>query len=150
MGLFSNLRKQTGGHSVADQTAKAVLAMPLLVAASDGRVDDSELDQIINMCAFSPIFHAVGAQRTKDLLMEIAKDIRDRGAESLFSDVKATLTPKMVETAMCFAIRTALADGVLEQSEKDTLIAMGSRLALPPETFTKIFDVMAMLQRPAQ
>jgi tellurite resistance protein len=149
MGLFSSLRKTAAMPSVADSAAKAVIAMPLMVAAADGRIDEAELHQILNMCAFSPIFHAIGAQKTQELAKECLTAISERGAEALFTEVKDTLSPKMVETAMCFAIRTALADGVLEDSEKAMLMAMGQRLGLPEASFVKIFEVMIMLQRPA-
>lgn len=149
MGLFSNLRKATNGASTAETTAKAVLSMPLMVAAADGQIDDAEVHQILNMCAFSPIFHAVGAERTHQLAQEAVNILKTKGAEALFMEVKGSLSPNLVETAMCFAIRTSLADGHLDDREKDMLIAMGQRLDLPQETFMKIFEVMMMLQRPA-
>ncbi|MEM9344543.1 MAG: tellurite resistance TerB family protein [Pseudomonadota bacterium] len=149
MGLFSNLRKATNGVDTAEATAKAVLSMPLMVAAADGQIDDAEIHQILNMCAFSPIFHAVGAERTHKLAEEAVAVLKTKGAEALFTDVKDALSPNMVETAMCFAIRTSLADGRLDESEKTMLIAMGQRLGLPQDTFVKIFEVMMMLQRPA-
>ncbi|MEL6169877.1 MAG: tellurite resistance TerB family protein [Pseudomonadota bacterium] len=149
MGLFSNLRKATGAKSVADDTARAVIAMPIMVAAADGKLDRSEIDQIINMCAYSPIFHAVGAERTQKLIMECLETIKAKGSEALFTQVASTLSPQMAETALCFAIRTALADGHLDQSEKDMLMAMASRMGIEPDTFIKMFDVMVILQRPA-
>lgn len=148
MGLFSNLRKAPAA-SAADANAKAIIAMPLLIAAADGSIDEAEILQITNMCAFSPIFHAVGAQKTRALIDDCLATVKSSGAEALFTEVKDTLSPKMIETAMCFAIRTALADGVLEDSEKAMLMAMGQRLGLPEATFLQIFDVMVMLQRPA-
>ena len=148
MGLFSSLRKASSAGT-QELTAKAVIAMPLMVAAADGRIEKSELDQVMNMCAFSPIFHAVGGKRTMDLAEECLNTIKSRGSETLFTEVQATLSPKMIETAMCFAIRTALADGHLDDSEKTMLMAMGQRLGLPEDAFVKIFEVMIMLQRPA-
>ena len=149
MGLFSNLRKSAAAPTGAYEKAKAVMAMPLMVAAADGQLDESELIQITNMCAFSPIFHAVGAEAGRKIAVECLETIKTRGAEALFTDVQGMLTPKMAETALCFAVRTALADGVLEESEKVMLMAMGQRLNIPEETFLKIFDVMVMMQRRA-
>lgn len=149
MGLFSSLRGAAATPSTAETTARAVIAMPLMVAAADGRLDDAELHQILNMCAFSPIFHAVGGQATQRIAQECLETIKAQGAEALFTQVQPGLSPKLVETAMCFAIRTALADGVLEESEKTMLMTMGQRLGLPEQTFVQIFEVMVMLQRPA-
>lgn len=147
MGLFSNLRKASGQTSVQEETARAVLAMPIMVAASDGEISLPETEQIGNMCMFSPVFHAVGGKRTSELGVEIVKDIKANGMTQVFQRSTAALSPKLRETAMCFAIRTALADGVLEDNEKKILIAMGNSMGIAEETFSKIFDVMVMMQR---
>ncbi len=148
MGLFSNLRgAATPAKSPAEDTARAIIAMPLLVAAADGKIDDAELVQIINMCAFNPLFHAIGAERTRALIQENLATLKSKGAEHLFASVVESLSPRLRETALCFAIRTALADGQLEDSEFEMLKAMGMRMGVPAETFGKIFEVMAMLQR---
>lgn len=147
MGLFSNLRKATGQTSVQDETARAVLAMPILVAAADGQITLPETEQIGNMCMFSPVFHAVGPQRTQALGAEIVEELKAKGATEVFKRSAAVLSPKLRETAMCFAIRTALADGVLDEDEKKMLITMGESLGIAEETFFRIFDVMVMMQR---
>ncbi len=143
------MRAAVAGRNPNDDTARAVLALPLMVAASDGKIDQAELTQVINMCSYSPIFHAVGAPRTFDLAKEIIADLQKKGLEAVFQSAQATLNPRLVETAMCFAIRTALADGSLAEEEKKVLVTMGERLGLAEATFMKIFEVMAMLQRPA-
>lgn len=147
MGLFNSLRKASGQVSVQEETARAVISLPLLVAAADGEITAPETAQIANMCAFSPIFHAVGPDRTIALANEIVKELKAKGANDVFARSAAALSPKLRETAICFAIRTALADGVLEDGEKKMLITMGESLGLPEETFFKIFDVMVMMQR---
>jgi tellurite resistance protein len=149
MALFSSLRSGIAGRNPKDDTARSVLALPLLVAASDGEIGKSEIDQIINMCAFSPIFHAVGAQRTGELVNAIVADLRSKGAEHVFTAAGGNLPAPLRETALCFAIRTALADGTVVDKEKEMLLTMGQRLGVPEATFYKIFEVMLMLQRPA-
>ena len=149
MGLFSNLRKSAATPTGDEAVAKAVIAMPLMVAAADGQIDQAEMAQITNMCTFSPIFHAVGVETTQKLALACLETIKSTGSEALFTEAKAALSPQLAETALCFAIRTALADGVLEDSEKTMLMAMGQRLGVPEETFVKIFEVMIMMQRRA-
>jgi len=132
---------------VQDETARAVTAMQLLVAAADGEISTPETTQITNMCTFSPVFHAVGPDRTMDLAGDVVKELKAKGATEVFARSAAALSPKLRETAICFAIRTALADGVLEETEKKMLNTMGESLGLAEETFFKIFDVMVMMQR---
>ncbi|MBN2629115.1 MAG: tellurite resistance TerB family protein [Rhodobacteraceae bacterium] len=150
MGLFSNLRSAVGAApSPAESNARAVLTVALLTAAADGKIEEIEFHQIVNMCTYSPIFHAVGPKRTMELAQEVLADLRKTGAEACFASAKAVMTARLAETAMCFAVRTALADGSVDQSEIQTLSAMGERLGLPFATFEKIFDIMVMMQRPA-
>ncbi len=149
MGLFSNLRGSTQTKTPDDAAARAVLTMPLLVAAADGKIDPSELDQILNMCTFSPIFHVIGAERMLSLAKEIIADHRSNGADATFAKVRASMTPKLAETAMCFAIRTSMADGNVSDAEFKMLAELAARVNLPAETFHKIFEVMVMLQRRA-
>lgn len=148
MGFFSALRNTTApARNPVEDQARALLAIPLLVAAADGNVSPDELTQIGNLCAFNPIFRQLGAERTHAILTEHAKTLRTQGGEALLSAVLPALGPKLRETAMCFAIRAALADGRLEQGEIQMLEALGSRLGITMPVFEKIFTVMMMLQR---
>lgn len=155
MGLFSNLRGAPAAAAPAkpqnaiDATARAVLTLPLVTAFADGSIDRAEMEQIINMCAFNPIFQAIGVDRTVELVKEIVLKMKADGSEAVFAAAQATLTPNTVETAMCFAVRTALADGTMDKREQDTLIAMGKRLGMTAETFVDIYNVMVMMQRAA-
>jgi tellurite resistance protein len=149
MGLFSSMRNAVVGRNEHDTTARAVLTMPLLVAASDGRIDETELNQVLNMCSYSPIFHAVGAKRTMELAKDILGELKAKGYQAAFQTAKAGMTPRLAETALCFAVRTALADGSLAEEEKQLLVHMGEGLGVPEAIFMNIFNVMAMLQRPA-
>ena len=105
--------------------------------------------QIMNMCAFSPIFNSIGHKRTHEIAAEVLKDLRGQGANTLFESAKAMLSQPLRETALCFAIRAALADGYLDPNEKNTLAAMGDRLGVSLEDFIQMFNVLAKLQRPA-
>lgn len=150
MGLFSKLRNADASQpSQSEEVARGVLAMPILVAAADGSIDETEINQIMNMCTYSPIFHAVGAQKTMDLCKDIVAQLKSEGAEGVFARSIAALPAAQRETALCFAVRAALADGHFDQREKDMLMTMGERLGIAPEKFVQIFEVIVMLQRPA-
>lgn len=147
MGLFSKMRGGGEQNSTAYDTAKAVISPAVLAMVADGSVDESELIQIQNMCAFSPIFHAIGAPETKRAIGDALEDLKTKGAATAMDDCAKTLSPKLRETALCFAIRVTLADGVLDDDEKTAIIGTAQRLSVPPETFQKIFDVVVMMQR---
>jgi tellurite resistance protein len=52
------------------------------------------------------------------------------------------------ETALCFAMRIALADGKIEEGEKASLAQTAAHMEIPLERFQQIFDVVAIMQRP--
>lgn len=148
MGLFSKLRSSDAAqNNDAYVTAKAVISPAVLAMVADGSVDEGELIQIQNMCAFSPIFHAIGAPETKRAIGEALDDLKTKGAAAVIDESAKTLSPKLRETALCFAIRVTLADGVLDEDEKTAIIGTAQRLSVPPEVFQKIFDVVVMMQR---
>lgn len=148
MGLFSKLR---GGNvmSTDDAIARKILTMPLITAAADGKIEKSELMEVMNLCAQNPVFLSIGADRTHELALAILADIKARGMNQVFEDAMDGLSPALRETAFCFSVRTAVADGRLDESEKDTLAAMSSRMGISIERFKQILDVLFMLQRSA-
>lgn len=149
MALFSKLRSAAPAANSAETAARGVLSISLLAAAADGQIDEAEMLQIMNMCAFSPIFHAVGAKRTHEIAGEVLKDLRSKGANPLFESAKSMLSQPLRETALCFAIRAALADGYLDPGEKNALAAIAERLEVSADDFVQMFAVLAKLQRPA-
>lgn len=148
MALFSRLRGAAKQPDLKDDIARNVIAIPLLAAAADGEVSAPEMHDIANMCSFSPIFHAIGIERTQELVAAAFKDMQQLGIQGMVERANQTLAMPQRETAICFAIRVALADGVLEEDEKKMLLALGMHMEIPEEKFFQIFEVISMLQRP--
>ena len=149
MGLFSKLRAAAPSGNQAEATARAVMTPSLLTMAIDGSVDDSELAQLSNVCAFSPIFHAIGGDRTQAMAVEIFADMKSRGAGPVMDEAISSLSPALRETALCFAMRIALADGTLDENEKNALIVMSRDMGIKPENVETMFAVISMMQRSA-
>jgi len=143
MGLFS--RKKAPAPETG--LAKAVLMPSVLTMVSDGSVDDAEIAQLSNLCGFSPIFSGVDANTLTAMIKEIILDLKSGGLELVTQQVKSQLTMPMRETALLFAMRIALADGRVDDGEKNALIGMGERFEIPEDRFFTLFDVMVALQR---
>ncbi len=146
MALFSRLR---GGSSQDSTVARAVLAPAVLTMAADGRIDEAEILQLNNMLAFSPIFLPMGGKATADLIKAVLQDLKKNGADRVIIESARVMSPGLRETAFCFAMRVAMADGVLEESEKNVLVGTADRLQLSRESFDKIVEVVTMMQRSA-
>ncbi|WP_304800605.1 tellurite resistance TerB family protein [Pseudotabrizicola sp.] len=149
VGLFTNLRTGAGGVSPVEAPARGILTMVMLIAAADGRVEATSIKQVVNMCSDSPLFHAIGRMRTHEIVQDILVKLRSQGADACLAEARVLLTSKQVETAMCFAVRTAMADGHIDDAALNKLAAMGERMGLPFDSFEEIVAVMQMLQRAA-
>lgn len=145
MALFSRLR---GAHAAPDQSferiARAILTPAVVVAVSDGKIERAEIDQIVSMCSFNPIFQRIGAQRTGQLISEL---VSSSDYMALLKEAAGQLDQSLRETAICFAIRVAIADGHVDEMEHKTLVAFAMQFGIGPDDYNRMVDVLAMLQR---
>lgn len=146
MGLFSKLRNMTKPNDSG--IAAAVLVPSVSTMIADGEVNDAELLQLSNVCAFSPIFLPLGADAVMDMAKDIIDDISREGHMPVIERAVAKLSPALRETALCYAMRIALADGHLDDGEKAALSATAGTMDVSVESFNKIFEVVVMMQRP--
>ena len=146
MGLFSSLRnaKATPQHEV---TARAVITPAVFVMSVDGSVDMSEIRQLANSCAFSPIFAPIPGERIIEMINEIAADFLKRTPDVVIGEAINTLSPGLRETAMAIAMRVALADGRLDDAEKYSLIMLSKDMGISENNAEVMLHVMAILQR---
>ncbi|RED13852.1 tellurite resistance TerB family protein [Pontivivens insulae] len=146
MALFSRLRGSKGPDTTI---AKAVIAPSVLTMAADGRIDNSEIAQLANLCGFSPIFFGIEGKVISDLINQIISDVRAKGSEQVLREAAGVLSPALRETAFCFAARISLADGTIDRAEEATLAATAAVLEVNRDVLNKILDVVVILQRPA-
>jgi tellurite resistance protein len=144
MALFSRLRNAETPANSLDRIARAVLTPAVVVACADGKLERSETDQIVSMCSFNPIFQRIGAQRTGELIQEL---MRSTDYVTLLKEAVAALDQPLRETAICFAIRVAIADGHLDDMEHKTLVAFAQQFGIGPDDYNRMLDVLVMLQR---
>ena len=146
MGLFSKLR---GAASKRDETiARSVLTPSVSTAIGDGELNEAELAQLGNVVAFSPVFFEYDGKGLAELIKSIIEEIQANGHDATIGKAIAALSPALRETALCFAMRIALADGKIEDGEKASLAQTAAHMEIPLERFQQIFDVVAIMQRP--
>jgi len=146
MADFSELRSS---NTTRSNIPHAVLAPAVATIASDGYIDDAEVAQLTNLVAFSPVFSGLGAADLDDMTNAIMDDVTQKGAEAVIDTSAEVLSPALRETAFCFAMRVAMADGFLDEKEKDVLAGTAQRMQLSRETFENVLHVITMMQRPA-
>lgn len=132
-----------------DTVAKAVITPAVSTMLADGSVSEIELSQLANLCSFSPIFFNHSQVEVENMIKHIIQEIATSGHPATIQRASTLLTPELGETALCFAMRIALADGVVDEGERNALALTGQVLGVPPQTFGKILEIVAMMQRPA-
>lgn len=146
MGLFSNLRKAQATPS-HETTARAVITPAVFVMAVDGSVDNSEVAQLANSCSFSPIFAPIPGERTIQMINEIFQDIGKRTPNVVIREAIAQMSPSLRETSLAIAMRVALADGRLDESEQKTLVMLSQDMGISQNATEIMFHVVGILQR---
>ena len=147
MAIFG--KRKSAASVRNDMVAKAVITPAVSTMVSDGSVSQVELSQLANLCSFSPIYFNYTQPEVERLIAEILQEIASYGHHAAIQRAGASLTPALSETALCFAMRIALADGIVEEGERNALALTAQTLGIHPDTFGKILEIVAMMQRPA-
>lgn len=127
--------------------ARAVLVPAVATMEADGEIGRREVAQVSNLCGFSPIFEGYSNEEIEELIRSIRMEIEAEGAALAKERAAPKLSPALRETALCFAVRIALADGRLSGEETETLARTAATLGVDGDTFVSIYSVMEMMQR---
>ncbi len=141
---------QSSAASVTDQDveiARAILVPAVSTMIVDGEIHHRETAQLANICGFSQVFAPIGPDDTSQLSMDIIDEIKKDGHATVIERAAQSLSPALRETALCFAIRIALADGRLDEREKQAIKMTVQIFDISDDIATKIFDVLTMMQR---
>lgn len=129
--------------------AQAILTPAIATMISDGEINKDEASQIANLCAFSPIYEKVDHGLLDSMIEHGINEVIVHGGEMAVRRACGSLSPAMRETALCFAIRIAMADGTINDKERHSLVETAVLLDIHSEIFEQILEVVAMMQRPA-
>jgi hypothetical protein len=141
-------RAPAGG--VPDALARAVLALPLTALAPEGRMAAAALDRVIALCAAAPVLAGCGQGALRAYALAILRETAARGAGAVLARVTPALTPPLAETALCLALRAALAgQDRLAARDRQVLGALARHLGLDPAMLDRMTPVLAVLDRPA-
>ncbi|MGF1446120.1 MAG: TerB family tellurite resistance protein [Pikeienuella sp.] len=134
----------------AEALGEALLTPAVMTMMSADRFGHAERMQLDNAIAFSPILRPLIGESCARLVKKIVAEAGKREVEETMAAVREMLSPALRETSIAIAVRVAFADGVLEETEQAAVIVMSDLLGLERDQFFKIYEVLAMLQRPAE
>jgi tellurite resistance protein len=151
---FEERRTPSAGQALGLSEAEVALARGLiapsvLVMASDGAIGSAERRELIGSLRFNGALGRFGTEAVVSLAEDMLVEMRMRFGVQTLSVLTEALDPPLRRTAVCMALRIAMADGTLKDSEHTMLVDLAMSLDIPPDEYNKMVDVMAILQRPA-
>lgn len=140
LGMFKQ-KLQESMNKVAGNTdfLEAVCAGCALVAAADGDISDSEIDQTSKAIASNPTlagaFSRTQIEKTADQMLRRAQAGRS-GRMGLYKEIDdIAAQDEARETVFLAALDVAEADGNIDESEQAVLDKIAERLSLNPKDY---------------
>jgi len=85
------------------------------------------------------------------MIDQIVNEVGQVDANTYLQATASRLAAPMRRTALLFAMRIALADGHLDDGEKNVMFGFAQAFGISPEEFNTLFEVIMLLQhRPVE
>lgn len=141
MGLFDKIFKQVPEEDkLSKQEAFAGIA--LAMAGADGSISQSEWDGIVNYIRRLRLYDNFSGPAFDKMFDKLFRILKNEGASALVSASIEGLPEELKLTAFACAVDIALADGVLEDEEKDIINQLAESLEIPENTAISIIEVL--------
>jgi len=145
MGWFTP--SSTPSSSDTFEKQEAFLAIALATSAADGNIDESEAKGIFAYLLQMKMFDGYSEKQVQNMFKKLVTVLQNEGIGGLVAIAKSSLPQELHETAFLCAVDVALADGVVEDSEKELLEELQQILGVSDEVGAKIFEVMQIKNR---
>lgn len=146
MGLFDNI---FGGHTPnkAFGKAESFAAILLGAVASDGHIAEEEVRGLVTILARMKMYENWSDDKFNSMLNRILGAIKREGVDKVMDRAAESLPENLRETAFANACDLVLADGIVEDEEKQFLDKLQKRLELTGDTALDIVHVMIIKNR---
>ncbi|MDE6216163.1 tellurite resistance TerB family protein, partial [Bacteroides sp.] len=121
---------------------EAFAGIALAMAGADGSIAESEWAGIVNYIRRLRIYDNFSGPAFDKLFDKLFRILRNQGPSALVNASVESLSDDLKLTAFACAVDIALADGVLEEEEKELINQMAEILEIPDQTAISIIEVM--------
>jgi tellurite resistance protein len=151
MGVFDKLFKVSESKTKELNLTKeeAFVGIILSSVAVDEVIDKEELLVVSHTLGRMRAFRRFPPEQVVNMMNTFLQIIRREGVGNIVDAAKRCLNKDMRETAFALAVDIILADGVVEQKEKEFLEKLQEVLGLAPELAKKIVEVMIIKNKEA-
>lgn len=141
MGIFDKVFKEVSPEEAFSQQ-EAFAGIAIAIAGADGSIGQSEWDGIVNYIRRLRIYDNFSGPAFDKLFDKLFKVLKKDGPGALVAMSAKGLSEDLRLTAFACAVDIALADGVLEDEEKDVINELAGALNIDSSIAVPIIEVM--------
>ena len=143
MGIFDALF--SGLDSKTKLSPQESFAGVLLAAsACDGHISEDEFNQLVVALFRMKLFQRVNEKQFNQVLNKLMGVLKKHGPDALVDGCCETLPDELRKAAFANACNIVLADGVLEEDEKEFISSLKTKLGLEEKVAKNIAQVMVI------
>lgn len=150
MGLFDKVFGQEKGSNATSEPftqQEAFAAIALAASAADGNISETEYGTIRSYLGRMRLYEAMNDYQFQTMSDKLFKILRKEGPSGLIARSTESLPDDLKQTAFACAVDIALADGSVEESEKQLLEELNNALKIPENIAKTIIQVMIIKNR---
>jgi Tellurite resistance protein TerB. len=146
MGIFDKIFKQVEAETQLSQQ-EAFAGIALAIAGADGYIAESEWEGIVNYIRRLRIYDNFSGPAFDKLFDKLMTILKKEGPAALVNYSSKELSEELKLTAFACAVDIALADGVMDDGEKDIINQLAEVLSVPENVAVSIIEVMIIKNR---
>jgi hypothetical protein len=143
MGMFDEILGNFGTPQ-AFGPQEGFAGVLLATAAHDGHLADEEMASMFNTLTRMKLYQHMPEQRFKSMIDRLVGTLKRNGPEELMRQSVAVVPPELRETCFASATDLILADGVVEQTERDLMQHLMIALQIDSTRARTIVQVMVI------
>lgn len=123
---------------------EAFAAVLLCASACDGHIADEEVQSLVVALGRMKLYQHVPGHQFGSMMDRLLGMLKRGGPEKLLDQVHQAVPPELAETAFANACNIVLADGVVEDDEKEFVNNLMIKLGIAQERALSIIRVMVI------
>jgi tellurite resistance protein len=126
---------------------EAFAGILLAASASDGEIADEELDSLCTTICRMRMFSSWSVDRTVEMMRRLLGMIVDDGVDAVLQRCARSLPEELRKTVFINACDLIMADGVVEEEEKQYVNRLYKALGISPDDAKTIAQIMVLKNR---
>lgn len=142
MSIFDDVLEDGQFQEQAFGPHEGYAGVLLASSACDGHIADEEVQSLMTILSRMKLYQHVNPKRFSSMMDRLLGVLKRKGPEQLVIQSVAALPSELRETAFINACDIVLADGVVEDDEKEFINSLMSKLDVGAERAKTIIKVM--------